>query len=534
MTDETPRVSAASRYHALTSERDHFLTRADKAARLTIPTLFQKDRASTRNMTIKDPHNSTGARGVNTLASKMVMALLPTNTAFFKLNVDELLAGREENDETRNFKTELLKGLGVIERQVLRDVENSGDATVVFEALKHLTVVGNTLLYIGEDATRQYNLNKYVVVRDPDGFWKEIVICEDMSTATLSDKLRAMVRTELQKDQKHSGKGSTGDTCTLYTHIMIENGRVKWHQELHDQIVPDSESEVPLEGSPWLPLRFIKVDGEDYGRSYIEMYMGDLQNLEVLTKAVTQAATAAAKVLYLIRPNGQTNPKVIAQAPNMAVRTGNADDVTVLRLDKAADMAVAKDMITTIERRMAYAFMISGEVMRDAERVTAEEVRYIAQELDDSLGGIYSVLSADFQLPYVKRRLFLMRRDGRSPSLPQSVKPVVVTGFAALGRGHDLDKLMRFLEAAERIDGLQSAAINKTEAVARVAVALGIETDGLILTTEQTAAADERSEMMGMIDNLGPEALRQLGGMVQTNMKGKPDGIPQDAAAAQG
>ena len=35
-------------------------------------------------------------------------------------------------------------------------------------------------------------------------------------------------------------------------------------------------------------------------------------------------------------------------------------------------------------------------VIRDSERTTAEEVRMTAQELQDSLGGIYGVLSQEF------------------------------------------------------------------------------------------------------------------------------------------
>ena len=41
-------------------------------------------------------------------------------------------------------------------------------------------------------------------------------------------------------------------------------------------------------------------------------------------------------------------------------------------------------------------------VVRDSERTTAEEVRMTTQELQDSLGGIYGILSQEFQLPLLE------------------------------------------------------------------------------------------------------------------------------------
>jgi hypothetical protein len=60
----------------------------------------------------------------------MILSLLPMNTPFFKLNLDEI-----EPDLDDELVKEVMKGLGKIERQTIRDIENSGDVTVVFEAI---------------------------------------------------------------------------------------------------------------------------------------------------------------------------------------------------------------------------------------------------------------------------------------------------------------------------------------------------------------------------------------------------------------
>ena len=75
--------------------------------------------------------------------------------------------------------------------------------------------------------------------------------------------------------------------------------------------------------------------------------------------------------------------------------------------------------MSKIEQRLSYAFLLNASVIRDSERTTAEEVRMTAQELQDSLGGIYGVLSQEFQLPLVKRKLALLNKTKKLPELPK-------------------------------------------------------------------------------------------------------------------
>ena len=501
--------SAASRYAELQPAREHFAYRGDKAAKLTIPTIYMRDKNPTSVNNIKDPAQSLGARCVNNISSKLTLSTLPMNTPFFKLNVDTLkLKAEGEGDQ----ETEIKKGLGVIERAVVRTIENTGDITTVYEAYKHLVVVGNVLMYVSDTGSRLFDLNKYVVARTPQGDIREAVVCESMSPASLTKEARAIYKAALD-----AASSSPDKTIDVYTHITVADGRVKWRQEIMGQLVPSTRNDVPEDANPWMALRFMRVDGEDYGRGYVEMYQGDFDSLETLTEAVRDAAVSAAKVVWLVKPTGTTNPKVVAKAPNNSVRTGDANDVTALRLDKAGDLRVAENMIRSLESRLAFAFMLNSEVLRDAERVTAEEVRFVAQELDDSLGGIYSLLSKEFQLPYVKRRMHLMRKAGDIPKLPDIVQPVIVTGFAALGRGHDREKLMRYAATMEQLVGKErlGAYLNLDELASRLAVSDGIETEGLLIDPQKRAADEAKAKKEAMAMQLAPQVVDKVGGAMQ-------------------
>jgi hypothetical protein len=58
------------------------------------------------------------------------------------------------------------------------------------------------------------------------------------------------------------------------------------------------------------------------------------------------------------------------------------------------------------------------------------------------------------------------------------------------------------------------------ELVKRSAASCNIDTNGLVPTDEEIAAAEQQAQMQALIQHLGPNAITQLGGMGNTAMKG--------------
>jgi len=145
---------------------------------------------------------------------------------------------------------------------------------------------------------------------------------------------------------------------------------------------------------------------------------------------------------------------------------------------------------------MSFAFLLNSSVQRSAERVTAEEVRYMAQELETALGGVYSILSQEFQYPLVNLLLGRMEQSGKMPKMPKdAVKPTIVTGMEALGRGQDLNKLATFLQYLQPLGAevIQSE-VNVGDYIDRLGASLGIDTQGLIRSPEQKQAEQEAAQ----------------------------------------
>ena len=403
------------------------------------------------------------------------------------------------------METEIDKGLRTIENALMDEIEVSNDRVAMFEALKHLIVGGNVLLYLPDKGLKVYPLEKFGSKRDEVGNVLEIITKESVNPQALPLDFLNQIKKKENYDEK-----TMEDDLDIYTYVKRINDDHIWYQECKGEKIPGTDGRSKIDVSPWILLRWVRIDGENFGRGYVEEYRGDLISLESLTQAIIEGAAASAKVLFLVNPNGQTRAATLAKAPNGAIREGSAADVSVMQVGKSADFAVAQQAMQRIEARLADAFLMASSIQRQAERVTAAEVNIMAQELENSLGGVYSILSQEFQLPYLKRRMHMLVRSGKVPKLPDKiVKPKIVTGIQGLGRGNDRNKLIEFIGTVAQALGpdVMRQYVNVDEAVKRLATSIGIETTNLVKSQEEIAAEMQAMQQQQLIQHLGPAAL---------------------------
>ena len=178
-------MKAISRYDRLSSDRSQFLHLARQAANLTLPYVIRGEEDYQKGArTLITPWQSVGAKGVVTLASKLMLALLPPQTSFFKLQVNDLKLPEELGPE---IKSELDLSMAKIERTIMESIAESDDRVVVHQALKHLVIAGNALIFMGKDGLKLYPLNRYVIDRDGNGNVIEIVTKETIPKKLLKN-----------------------------------------------------------------------------------------------------------------------------------------------------------------------------------------------------------------------------------------------------------------------------------------------------------------------------------------------------------
>ena len=97
-------------------------------------------------------------------------------------------------------------------------------------------------------------------------------------------------------------------------------------------------------------------------------------------------------------------------------------------------------------------------------------------QIENSLGSIYSILSTEFQIPYVARKLDILTREGKVPKLPSDlVQPVITVGLSAVGRGNDLEQLVRFVQTLGQTMGPESLAtyVKPSELIKKIGLFYG-------------------------------------------------------------
>jgi len=496
--------TAAQRYEQLRVDRDTPLMRGRDCSKVTIPGLIEDENYGDAGR-LPTPYQSLGARGVGHMTSKLAVTLFPTNENFFKLEIDSLaiLASNQDPQMITEFDSALVK----VEQAVMRQFETLGGRAAMHEALKHLLVGGNVLLYISDEGIKVIHLDSYVLCRDPMGNVTEIVVEEEI----FRDALPEEYLEEDEEDEDDMEKRMV----KIYTCIKFMDDQCHWYQEIKGKEVPGTHGKCAADVAPWIALRQDRVDSEMYGRSYVEQYYGDLLALENLYKAILEASASLSKVLFLCNPNGTTRPRTLSQASNGSIVQGNAADVTVLQAaGKSQDLQIANQTIERIENRLAFAFMLNTAIQRPGERVTAEEIRYMAQELDAGISGLYSILSRELQLPLVRRLIHILRRKRKLPDFPRSevtgeplIKEKAVTGIEAIGRGDDRNKLIDFIQTANQALGPQAMAqfLNVEEALRRLAASGSIDTTNLVKTKaqlQQEATAQAEAEQQAQQQQL--------------------------------
>ena len=488
-------INVKARWQKLDGDRTSVLDRAKACAELTIPSLIV-DTSHTETTDLDTPYQSLGSRAVNNLASKLLLSLLPPNAPFFRF-VPDKIAMVEMSQGDPNIEAQVNQQLADIELALKAQIEREALRVPLFHALKLLVATGNSLVYRDKSGkTKVFNLNNYVVKRSTNGVIQEIITKESISPLSLPEEMQDVNQTD-NKD------------VDLYTYVKWNGAAFDVYQEAKDVEVPGTRGTFKRENLPYIALRWTSIQGEDYGRGLVEQYLGDLRSLEALQMSIIEASAASSKILFLVNPASTVKINQLVKAPSGSFVRGNAADITTMQVQKGNDLRIAYEVSQDISRRLASAFLLNESARRDAERVTAEEVRLMAGELEDALGGIYSILTQELQLPLVK----LLMASSKIKFPPDLVEPVIVTGVEALGRGHDYNKLVQF---AQTLQGLLGPEIfsqyTKVDAViAQIGTSLGIETRGIIKTQDEIAAEQQAAQEQQLLQQ-GLGAAAQAGG----------------------
>ena len=456
----------------------------EECSKLTLPYVFPEEHLDETNY-FPTPYNSVGPSGVNTLAAKLLLALLPTTGSFFRL------LPHAENVEgmSPDELIEVDKELSELEQDVIELISKQALRVPLFEALKFLIITGNVMVYKVPGGTfKVFSPHQYNVERDYVGNILRIVIKEKIAYSVLPEKVQDVVKEKMQGQDEY-------DEVDIYTVIKrtdVDNYEV--FQEVFETLIEGSETTYKKDLLPYIPLRWTHVLNHDYGVGLTEQYLGDLRSLEGLSQLITEGSSTMAKVIFGLKPASSTKIEDLNNARNGDFVSGDLEkDITTLQTNKNADFSIPFQLMQSLEQRLGKAFLEFSSSVRDSERTTAVEVRQTIKQLDEALGGTFAVLALELQLPLIRIML-----DEVEPRALKVTEPSIVTGASAISRERDFQNLNVMLQS---IAALGPEVINQYLKVdgyfTQVANALGIDPASIVRTPEEIQQVQAQQAAQG-------------------------------------
>lgn len=491
--------------------RSTYLNDAKKFARWTIPSLlsFNEKLPSNSKSDTPDIHtpkyDSIGAEAVNFLANKIVLTFFPPQRPFFRLRADNSSDVAQEAMQDKEMAERVSSILSSLEREALLKFNGIAARADLVTAALHLIVTGNGLLYYNGKETRFYDLNRYIVERDISGGVVKLIIEDGLIYGTLSDEYKKLL---IKHDFEYD------DIVPLYTKVewVASKQKYKVQQSLEDIIVPGQENVYyEKDELPYIPLAWQLTAGEHYGRGMVEMYKGAFAAVNALSREMTLLGVIASKIIFLVNPSSTTLANKIDELGTCESGTffiGMPEDLNVVNVNKLNDATIVTTMLQEHTQLIRRVFLMDSAVQRDAERVTAEEIRRVAQQLETSFGGVYSRLSIAWQKPMA---VIALKEVEKLVAKEKWLNIDIVTGLESISRSAEVEDLLSWLQSLQIFNGLSPEVmmrINMDDAIRRLAQGYNIDIgsyEGLLKSAAQVQQEMQQMQQQQMAAGLAEQ-----------------------------
>jgi hypothetical protein len=511
------KMTAKAKYSSLANKRKTVSDRAETFAQWTIPSIYP-DSTDTDNDELVNSFNSIGAEAVNNLTNKLLVALFSPTRPFFRIELERTARQKVMDDMGFQSETQLDSLLSQIEQEGMRVLTKRNIRISTFQLIQQLIVTGNSLLFYPPDSDNLvvYSLRDYVVERCQYGKVKLIIIKETKTFGSLSDENKAIA-----SKSKAYKEDDVVDFYTMIQKTKQKKFEVTQYLEETELTTEGTKGIYPEDKLPYIVLTWRLARNRSYGTGLVEEYAGDFHAVTVLNESFVKGLADMADLKKLVNPSGLTDIEDLVRSEFGAYVQGRADDITIPQSNKSADYQIVDKGIEGFTRRIARAFLLGSAVVRDSERTTALEVQQQANELETSLGGVYSRLAEDLQAPLASLAMLEINTE---LSKSNGVTPMIITGMEAISRFKDMDNFKMWLSdlaltqqlPPEILQRLDINAIGEYSAAAR-----GLEA-GKFVKSEEQVQAEQQAMMQQQMSQ--EQQMQQSQAQAQAQAKGVNNG----------
>lgn len=473
-------TSAAKRYDELDNKRQGTIRRHERYASWTVPKLFPVRNREQDVEPLTHGFQSLGAQAVNNLANRLMMALFAPSRPFFRLEANRKAAA---NLESAGVDMKALQSkMARVEQEASLELDKRSIRSRLYDLLKLMIVTGNALMVFDKDSMRVLNLRHYVVKRNRAGDSVEMVVREKVNKNQIEPSALAAVINN--PDFKPDCDGNVFE----YKWFKYDGKKYQQTTWLDNAKLPSTfDSSYSKDKMPYRVVTWDLAAGDDYGTGLVEDYEGDFQSLVMMSESTLQAAILASEFRWLVNPAGITSVEDFTASANGAALPGSEGDITLMKSGVEGTLQTNIALQEMYINRIGAGFLLQSAITRHAERVTAEEIRSNAEELEGGLGGAYSRIAVDVQLPMAYWTMELIEKSIAGTDF----EPVIITGLAALSRTGDRDRLLTFGQNLANVLALPPQILDRLKLsawIADLAAAEGLDSSTYVLSEDEYGA----------------------------------------------
>ena len=427
----------------------------DAAAQYTLPHIFMTDEVRSGGIEPEDLliGDSIGAECLNNLVSQVGKVVFPPNGSFFTI-------GAKKNSE-RFVEMKEEERAGVyrrIEDAAMAALNHRGLQAAKKDLLEGILGIGDVVFTIPksrDDRIQTFDLNNLVIKKTQDGRICDVIVKEPTEFRFLTAEARAILEKAKPLQYKH------GTLVNVYSHMFLNlDNKYEMRYEVDGEKVNTTVNFAPDWASKFQVATIGHKRGANYGVGIVVQYLSLIHKANVLADAATETAVAGSLVNWAIDPTASVRPAEFANREQGQPFGVKPDAIRAIQADVGQHLATTEGFYQKIATSLARVFLLPQAFQRDAERVTAQEIRSVIQRLEEVHSGLYTTLAEELQRKLAHIGLQLIEDDDLREYIPD-VEVNITTAMEALSRGAELENMMASLGDTTVINSVPPQVIDR-------------------------------------------------------------------------
>lgn len=471
----------------------------------------------------KSGSTSLPNRAVKNFNTKQKKALFPANRPFFVYDLPiqqrQILEANNTQKLAMDRATEVAAGWALEflqnTKKVYRNLPNLFDA---------LTMTGNSMMFMGhkkEDPAVFISPANFVVRRTQSGMEREAIIREVIALTDLSPELQTVVKENYKvPEQAFSNKQVEQPELTTiqkFTYIEYELDGSCQYTEYVENIKVGATKKVPKEEPRFIIVAPNRPEGANYGVGIVQQCLPSILQLYGGAKAIANVNALIGEAKYYAKPNMVGGIRQMQQGGSgKYLVVNNPDDIGMLPVTNI-NINPSEVATAMAKEEIAKTFIMTGDAVRDAERVTAFEIRKMADDItsvhDNWLADIAEQLQEKL-VQYATYHMDLTNSEGvpvKDNLLEMQVK--IITGSDAIDKVSESDNLLTAIQefgVFTTINPEDKSIFKRDKVASTMLKARGVASSEYIKSDEELAAEAEAAQKARERDMATEAQLKQM------------------------